>query len=123
MADAPVARDGHVILSGDELAGFFAIDRDYAAAHTFAPAGDIGLRMMVMDARFAGKGVARTAFEGLSGYLSAQYPTAEAVWLTVNLRNPRARSLYLRSGFADTGALYHGGPMGPQHILRMPLGQ
>ncbi|MDF4902775.1 GNAT family N-acetyltransferase, partial [Vibrio parahaemolyticus] len=28
---------------------------------------------------------------------------------------------YLKAGFEDTNELYHGGPVGPQHIMRQPL--
>ncbi|CAN0590559.1 unnamed protein product, partial [Ectocarpus sp. 12 AP-2014] len=35
LGDTP-DRDGHVILADGTPAGFFAIDRDYAAAHDFA---------------------------------------------------------------------------------------
>jgi len=39
----------------------------------------------------------------------------------VNTSNPRAIRTYLRSGFIDTGRLYYGGRLGPQHVLQLSL--
>ncbi|UXU74445.1 MULTISPECIES: hypothetical protein [unclassified Paracoccus (in: a-proteobacteria)] len=41
--------------------------------------------------------------------------------LTVNQVNPGARAVYLAAGFVDGGEMYHGGRIGPQHILRLSL--
>ena len=44
-----------------------------------------------------------------------------AIVLTVNIVNPNAQAVYERSGFADTGELYHGGQLGPQRVLALAL--
>jgi hypothetical protein len=44
------------------------------------------------------------------------------VVLTVNVRNPVARAVYVRGGFVDAGELHLGGSAGPQHVLRLDLG-
>jgi Acetyltransferases, including N-acetylases of ribosomal proteins len=115
------ARDGHVILSDGKPVGFFAIDRDYADHHEFAPEGVIGLRQFMIDHAAQGKGHASAACRALKPYLQAQYPGAYACYLTVNCRNPNARKAYLKGGFFDTGALYLDGGFGPQHIMRLDL--
>ncbi|MBY6116228.1 GNAT family N-acetyltransferase [Mameliella alba] len=114
------ARDGHLILHDDIPAGFFAIDRDYADTHDFAPQGVIGLRMFLVDQAHQGKGVAKAACRQLASYLPRHYDAMEC-WLTVNAKNPAARSAYLAGGFIDTLQFYHDGGYGPQHILRLPL--
>ena len=48
-------------------------------------------------------------------------PDATHLALTVNTSNPLAIRVYLRSGFTDTGRLYYGGRLGPQHVLELPL--
>lgn len=121
MAGAPAGRDGHLAWEGELPVGFFAIDRDYPAAHDFAEAGSIGLRMFCVGHRQQGRGIATGICVGLRHYLGAQYPEAEAVYLTVNHRNPGARAVYLKGGFELTGEDYLGGGAGPQHIMRLGL--
>ena len=113
--------DPWAILQGDDVVGFLVIDRGYCAQHDFADAGDLGLRSVLIDAGRQGQGLGQAAMQGLAGLMAAQYPEASALVLTVNCRNTGARAVYLKSGFTDTGALYHGGRSGPQHILRMTL--
>ncbi|OWU69916.1 hypothetical protein ATO3_21625 [Marinibacterium profundimaris] len=120
LSDSP-ARDGHVILADGEPAGFFAIDRDYAETHDFADPGAIGLRMFSVDHAQQGRGIASAAARAMAGYFRDRYPGIGSCWLTVNCRNPGARAVYLKGGFTDTGALYHGGGFGPQHIMRLAL--
>ncbi len=121
MAAATGRRDGHIIMRGGEAVGFFAIDPDYPAAHDFAEAGTIGLRMFSVDGQHQGQGIASAACGLLRAYLAEQYPDATAVYLTVNHRNTGARACYLKGGFDLTGADYLGGGAGPQHIMRLAL--
>lgn len=121
MAMGGPDRDGHMILEDGKVVGFFAIDRAYADAHDFAETGTIGLRMFSVDARAQGRGIATFACRALASYLPEHYPAAAACYLTVNHRNPRAKTVYLKSGFEDTGADYLGGAAGPQYIMRLNL--
>lgn len=74
-----------------------------------------GLRI---DRRHQGRGVATRALRGIVAIAARRYRWLS---LTVNLRNDQAEAAYRRFGFRDTGALYHGGPAGPQRILTLPL--
>lgn len=121
VMQTPKARDGHVILADGRAVGFFAIDRDYPKHHNFTPADVLGLRMFSVNHADQGRGIASTACGMLAGYLSGQYPGWSSCYLTVNRRNPGAYHVYLRGGFEDTSALYHGGDIGPQHIMRLAL--
>jgi GNAT superfamily N-acetyltransferase len=118
----PESRDAHVIYEGDDPAGFFAIDRNYSEAHDFAETGALGLRMFSVDHAHQGRGVASAASWLMRDYLRGQYPERSLCYLTVNCRNPGAYRVYEKGGFVDTGALYHGGGLGPQHIMRLALG-
>ena len=122
VMDTGAARDGHVILADGEPAGFFAIDRDYGAHHDFAPEGALGLRMFSVNHADQGRGIASAGVAALRGYLAAQYPGWDWCYLTVNCRNPAAIRVYEKGGFEYTDALYLGGDLGPQHIMRLPLG-
>ena len=57
----------------------------------------------------------------LPPFARERYPDATRLALTVNTSNPRAIRVYLRSGFTDTGRLYYGGRLGPQHMLELAL--
>ncbi|MFN3661248.1 GNAT family N-acetyltransferase [Yoonia sp.] len=113
--------DIHVIHYGDQVAGMFRIDRGFHLHHRFAASTIYGLRTFLVDQRLQGRGIAKACCAALGNYLSGHYPAAEAIMLTVNLLNPRARKAYLAGGFIDTGAQYMDGGFGPQHILKLPF--
>ncbi|MEJ2021921.1 MAG: GNAT family protein [Maritimibacter sp.] len=117
----PESRDAHVIYDGEVPVGFFAIDRDYALTHDFTEPGALGLRMLSVNHADQGRGIASEASRLLSSYLHDHYPDRQQCYLTVNCRNPGAYRAYEKGGFVDTGELYHGGPVGPQHIMRLQL--
>lgn len=113
--------DIHVISWGDQVAGMFRIDRGFHLHHRFAASTTYGLRTFLVDQRLQGRGIATGCCAQLQGYLAQRYPDAEAILLTVNLKNPAARRAYLAGGFFDTGAQYMDGGFGPQHILKLSL--
>lgn len=65
-----------------------------------------------------GKGYGKSAIQALKKQLKPEF---DFVHLTVNCKNPVAKSVYEKSGFKDTEQLYHGGAAGPQHILTLSL--
>lgn len=107
----------HAIHNGSGLVGMFKLDPLYPARHHFADPTDLGIRGVLIDARFQGRGFGAKAMAALPPYAAALYPDKRRVVLTVNLLNPAAYSTYLRAGFHDTGEIYTGGARGPQHIL------
>ena len=113
--------DGYAILAGEDIVGFLIIDRAYPEAHPFAAAGSLGLRSVLIDAARQGQGLGTAAMRALPALMAQHYPQATQLCLTVNCRNPGAKATYLKSGFIDEGALYHGGRSGPQHILKLAL--
>lgn len=121
LLSAPAHRQPYLICCDDRVVGFFHIDADYANEYEFAAARDVGLRAFFIAEAEQGNGFGRRAIEQLQSLISRDYPQAAAVVLTVNTRNPAAYHIYTQHGFRDTGALYHGGAAGPQHILRMAV--
>lgn len=119
-ADEPGC-DFHVVTRDGRAVGFFKIDRAYAAHFDFAGPQDLGLRGVMIDAAEQGHGTGKAAIRALGRYVPRLYPRAKALVLTVNEVNPVARAVYLDAGFTDTGSFYHGGRIGPQHILRLSL--
>ncbi|OBY24471.1 GNAT family N-acetyltransferase [Leisingera sp. JC1] len=115
--------DFHAILNGTRAVGFFKTDRLYHETYDFADADTLGLRAFMVDRAEQGKGYATAAVAALRNYLPGHYTGRAAVLLTVNMQNPGAVRCYLKGGFQDTGGIYPHGIAGPQHILRMGLGQ
>ena len=115
------AIDVHVILSDGATVGMFRIDRGFHTHHQFAARSIFGLRTFLIDQHKQGRGIAKACCQQLHTYLSAAYPDAEAIMLTVNLRNPGAYRAYVSGGFIDTGAQYMDGGAGPQNILKLQL--
>jgi len=114
--------DFHGIFLGDQAVGFYKIDTRYERIIQDRLAPLLGLRAFMIDQREQGKGLATRAVLGLAGYLAPLYPDYDALWLTVNLKNPAAIRCYLKGGFADTGEIFPHGAAGPQHILRLGFG-
>lgn len=118
LANANAQIRPHVILVEDTIVGFFLIDTTYAKTYEFArQSNSIGLRSFFISKEHQGKGYAKQAILALPNYLSEAYPNHSTIFLTVNCQNPIAKELYLKGGFEDTNALYHGGAAGPQHIM------
>lgn len=68
-----------------------------------------------------GQGVAKAILSQLPDLLNKTFPHIRQLNLTVNFRNHRARALYGKCGFEDTGEVYWDGTAGPQHILTSAL--
>ncbi|SHO58942.1 GNAT family N-acetyltransferase [Vibrio quintilis] len=111
----------HLVMAGEQVAGFFLIDTAYGDQYDFAPVGCLGLRAFFIDQKFQGLGCGKQAVRLLPAYLQSEYPAYQEVYLTVNCRNPGARHCYLSADFQDTNALYSGGSAGPQHIMKLVL--
>jgi RimJ/RimL family protein N-acetyltransferase len=105
-------------LEGDQPVGFLVLD---TGLESVPGPGVVGVRGFFVDARHQGRGIAAAMLAALPDLVRATYPEARRIALTVNARNEAARRTYLRAGFRDTGRLYHGGALGPQHVLELEL--
>ena len=113
--------EAHVILNDNEVVGFFLLDLGFAKRYGFAESDCVGLRAFFIDHRHQGKRYGTKAIEQLRHHVKKYYPKTSSIYLTVNCKNPVARSCYLKAGFEDTAELYLGGAAGPQHIMRLMI--
>jgi RimJ/RimL family protein N-acetyltransferase len=120
-AESDPERTPVAILADGEPAGFFVLHRGPAAGILAPEPRDVLLRAFLVDARFQGRGIATRALAALPDFVAAHLPGIHRIVLSVNVRNPVAIRTYQRAGFADTGALYHGGVSGPQHVFELWL--
>lgn len=111
----------HLILADDTVVGFFLFDTVYSNRYDFCPPKSLGVRALLVDHRFQGKGIAKQAISQFAQFARSHLPAYQALYLTVNCRNNAAYQCYLKSGFEDTNELYLGGPVGPQHIMKQML--
>ena len=118
LAERDPARHPYAVVEDGVPVGFFILDQ---TPPEFDPSADLLLRAFFVDASAQGRGVARRAVAALPGLVRRDFPAARSVVLSVNVRNPAARSVYLRGGFVDDGELYLGGSAGPQHVMRLDL--
>lgn len=109
-----------VICFDNSIVGYFKIDSAFNLEILGENKG-VGLRSFAIDCRHQGKGIGKTSVSLLADAISTEFPDFNWVYLTVNCRNKAACQTYLKGGFEDTGTLYHGGPVGPQHIMRKAL--
>jgi RimJ/RimL family protein N-acetyltransferase len=107
------------ILEGDRAVGFLVLKEDPAL-----PAWSSGQVMTLHNFRigapYQGKGYGRAGIALAVEWIRLNRPKVERLMLAVNVRNRHARAIYLRCGFANTGAL-HQGPIGRQAILAFDL--
>ncbi len=118
LAKRDPARHPYVLVEGGAPVAFFILDETPPAAD---PSADLLLRAFFVDAAAQGRGVATRAVRQLPGLVRRDFPSVRTVVLTVNVRNPAARAVYVKGGFVDAGQLYLGGSAGPQHVLRLEL--
>ena len=118
FAESQPTQTPYVITERGRAVGFFVLD---TAASPADASSDLVLRAFFVDAAAQGRGLAKAAVGLLPALVRADFPDVRRVVLTVNVRNPAARTVYLSGGFADDGELYLGGSAGPQHVLRLDL--
>jgi GNAT superfamily N-acetyltransferase len=120
-AELTPGRIGVVALADGVPFGFLMLDVG-ADVRVYAPGdGVVGVRGVYVDAASQGRGLGIAMLRALPAFARARYPDATRLALTVNLSNPRAIHVYRRAGFTDTGRLYYGGRLGPQHVLELAL--
>jgi len=124
LADVAVCpgSEGLALLEDGRVVGYVRIDRTASALgdHPLAD-GAVALRSFLIDAGLQGRGLGTRALDAIARYVSRRHPDRERIVLSVNVRNEGAVRAYRRAGYRDSGALYHGGPAGPQHVLWLPL--
>ena len=119
LAERDPARHPYVLVEGGVPVAFLVLDETPSDAD---PSADLLLRGFFVDAGAQGRGVATRAVAALPDVVRRDLPAVRTLVLTVNVRNPVARAVYVRGGFVDAGELYLGGSAGPQHVLRLELG-
>ncbi len=117
----PETKVPHIILDDDLVVGFFLFDAAYASEYDFCPEKSLGVRALLIDQRYQGRGIAGKAISQMGEFSQTNYPEFSALYLTVNCRNVAAYECYRKYGFEDTKQRYEGGPVGPQHIMRKCL--
>ena len=109
------------LLDGVPVA-FFVLDRSADVALYEPRPGTVGVRALYVDRERQGEGIGTAMLRAMPDLTRRLYPDAERLALTVNVTNPIAVHAYARGGFTDTGRLYHGGALGPQHVFVLELG-
>ncbi|WP_426662013.1 GNAT family N-acetyltransferase [Rhodanobacter aciditrophus] len=106
-----------ILLDGVPI-GYYRIERSARSLTGRDDDADaLGLRSFQLDAAWQGRGLGSAAMAALLADLAQRHPQARRIMLTVGCDNTTALELYRRAGFANSGALYHGGRSGPQHLL------
>ncbi|CZF85415.1 GNAT family N-acetyltransferase [Grimontia marina] len=110
-----------LIVQDDLIVGYFKIDTAFNSEIVGTGNRGVGLRSFAIDRRYQRKGIGKKAVSLLADSIALEFPDVSWLYLTVNCKNAAAYQTYLKGGFEDTGSLYQGGPVGPQHVMRMRL--
>jgi GNAT superfamily N-acetyltransferase len=108
------------LLDGVPVA-FFILDTGSDVALYEPRPGTVGVRALYVDREHQGEGIGTAMLRAMPDLARRLYPDGVRLALTVNVTNPVAVRAYLKAGFTDTGRLYHGGALGPQHVLVLDL--
>jgi cysteine synthase A len=109
------------VVAGTEAVGFFIL-RENDALPDWALRGVVTLHSFRICRDVQGMGYGRAAVNLAICWIRQNRADVGQLMLAVNARNLAAMSLYLKAGFIDEGALFHG-PIGDQHILTFHIRQ
>ena len=117
-AENDSASEAMAIVIGLQVIGFYRLDfgpvaicgRDFGRP-------SVGLKSFFVAAAWQGRGLGTRALRAVLDDLKVRHADLELLALSVNLRNPAARRLYLKAGFVDHGELYLSGAAGPQYVM------
>ncbi|PSV20842.1 GNAT family N-acetyltransferase [Photobacterium leiognathi subsp. mandapamensis] len=117
IASATETMHLYVIYYHGEIIGFFKLDIAYSEQMKFCPINTLGLRTFVISQPYQGKGIGTAVIKRILHYTAVHYARYDAIYLTVNCKNPAAKRCYEKSGFQLTGALFLEGDFGPQEVM------
>ncbi|WP_422767993.1 GNAT family N-acetyltransferase [Photobacterium leiognathi subsp. mandapamensis] len=117
IASATETMHLYVIYYHGEIIGFFKLDIAYSEQMKFCPINTLGLRTFVISQHYQGKGIGTAVIKRILHYTAVHYARYDAIYLTVNCKNPVAKYCYEKSGFQLTGDLFLEGDFGPQEVM------
>lgn len=82
---------------------------------------DCWLESFFLTKEYLGKGYSKAVVTQIINDLPAHFPAISSLNLTVNFRNIVAHKVYKQCGFSEISDICHGGPAGPQYILKYKI--
>ncbi|MEL7256844.1 MAG: GNAT family N-acetyltransferase [Pseudomonadota bacterium] len=120
MTNEPdLLQDFHYARDGENVVGFFKIDRDFSRTVTRLPEGTHGFRGLLIGAQFQGKGFGHALLAELPVYVARHYPISD-LWLAVDAENSHAIELYKRHGWVVDGP-QRKGRIAMEDVMRLPI--
>ena len=110
--------DAMAVLADDRVIGCYRLDfapNAVAGRDLGEPA--LGLRGMLIDRDWQGRGHAGPALRACCEDAGRRHPDRRLMVLAVHCSNPAAIAAYTRAGFHDTGQRLSGGAPGPQQLM------
>lgn len=98
------SRHAIVLEEDGEIVTFFVLHEKEGVAPYSTASDAILLRAFATNAIHQGKGFGKNTLQSLPAYINEYFPNINIIYLTVYLFNERARMLYQKIGFTDTGA-------------------
>ncbi len=120
MTNEPdLLQDFHYARYGNDVVGFFKIDRDFSRTVTRLPKGTHGFRGLLIGAQFQRQGFGHALLSELPGYVARHY-LISGLWLAVDADNFHAIRLYKRHGWVLDGP-QRKGRVAMEDVMRLPI--
>jgi GNAT superfamily N-acetyltransferase len=108
------------VLFQSQAIGFFVLDDSNEKFTYTTEMNSLLLRSLSLHPAYQGKGLGKEIMGVLDEFVQLHFPEKTSIYLAVNQRNIRAKELYFKTGYLDTGKIYVG-IKGPQFILKKNL--
>ncbi len=121
MTDDPSSFvDLHHAIHGEDVVGFFKIDRDFSRVVDRLPTGTFAMRGLLIGGQFQGRGYGAALLAALPDYLRRTYPGVSDIWLSVDDANSVAIACYQVAGWVISGP-HRNGRSGTEYVMRLVL--
>ncbi|GEP84966.1 putative GNAT family acetyltransferase [Staphylococcus piscifermentans] len=121
IKDLADKEDAILIFSNHTLAGFFRLNFNDERYGLTQNSNSVLLKSFSVTETMQGQKIAQQALAELPHYIQAHYSdTINEIVLSVNFRNPKAKYIYEKCGFVDTGKVI-GGRAGNQYVMSLTM--
>jgi RimJ/RimL family protein N-acetyltransferase len=104
-----------VILKDEQPTGFFVLHSGQEISEYIDPENTLLIRALSIDSKYHRQGIGFNAMTLMDQFVKAHFQSVKKLALAVNLKNEKARNLYLKAGYSEDHRRM--GPKGEQRVM------